>query len=231
MSRRRIPRRVAQVLNALDALPQKTTELKRAERAEARVKRLELKAQERKLREEAAQAGREEAAREEREREAREQAKAPSIVIRVAAPGALAELAPAPVSGPIAPVLPQPMKPSHGDEFLTSVRYDGDGYPRTEYMRDRDGNPIPARTAPQAQAPKPVQPAEPPKSDPNAARIHVQPRTANDPRLPRWVREGRQPTKAELAGRHQQFERPADAAGGDEWFIHACEARNRWGKL
>lgn len=139
---------------------------------------------------------------------------------------ALAELiGAAPASGPIEPTLPQRLEASHSGEFLQTVSYNSDGQPRVELTRDRNGEPIPAR---RSAAPKsaPVPEPEPPKVPSAPARMNVTPRTANDSRLPPWVREGRQPTKAELAGRHQQTERPASFREGD-WFAEACAARNR----
>lgn len=78
--------------------------------------------------------------------------------------------------------------------ILESVHVDSDGGITREALRSRDGSPIR----------EPVQASESPKPDdvPSEPHIRVTAETANDSRLPPWVRAGRQPTKAELAARH-----------------------------
>ncbi|MGH9639252.1 MAG: hypothetical protein ACRD3Y_04270 [Bryobacteraceae bacterium] len=59
-------------------------------------------------------------------------------------------------------------------------------------------------------------------------RIIVAPRTAKDKRLPPWTREGRQPTKEELAGLHTQHEGPAYSdTGSPDWFAWAATQRRK----
>lgn len=69
--------------------------------------------------------------------------------------------------------------------------------------RGQDGRPEPVEVLP----PPPAAPVAEPK--PAAVHINTTPATKADNRLPPWTREGRQPTKAELAERHENPHMPA----------------------
>lgn len=82
-----------------------------------------------------------------------------------------------------------------GRDFI--VKVDSAGKVTRERITGRDGAPI---TADPRNAPRKDSITE---TDPETvAQVNVTERTASDPRLPRWVREGRQPTKAELTAQH-----------------------------
>lgn len=78
------------------------------------------------------------------------------------------------------------------------VKVDRDGRVIREPVRDRDGAPI-ATKSPDSPAATPPQTSAP-------VRVQVTEATAHDTRLPPWVREGRQPTRKELAAWHNRLQ-------------------------